>query len=111
MDLWHILVLAVVRHPLGTNWNRLHDTANYHELVRSVMGVHNRSDYYDQKIEFGYQNILDNVSLLDEELLQEVNQLIVEAGHQLLKKKKKKNPLSSRQIVMRWKRIYIFQQI
>lgn len=93
MDLWHILVLAVVRHTLGTNWDRLHDTANYHELVRSVMGVHNRSDYYDHKIEFGYQNILDNVSLLDEDLLQEVNQLIVEAGHQLLKKKEKEESL------------------
>jgi transposase, IS5 family len=87
MDLWHILVLAVVRHTLDTNWDRLHDTANYHELVRSVMGVHTTSTFYDEKIEFNYQNILDNVSLLDEALLEKVNQLIVEAGHQLLKKK------------------------
>jgi len=87
MDLWHILVLAVVRHTLDTNWDRLHDTANYHELVRSIMGVHTISTFYDEKVEFNYQNILDNVSLLDETLLQEVNQLIVAAGHQLLKKK------------------------
>jgi transposase, IS5 family len=87
MDLWHILVLAVVRHTLDTNWDRLHDTANYHELVRNIMGVHRTSTFYDEKIEFNYQNILDNVSLLDETLLQQVNQLIVEAGHQLLKKK------------------------
>jgi IS5 family transposase len=90
MDLWHILVLAVVRHTLDTNWDRLHDTANYHELVRSIMGVHTTSTFYNEKIEFNYQNILDNVSLLDETLLQKVNQLIVEAGHQLLKKKKKR---------------------
>lgn len=87
MDLWHISVLAVVRHTLDTNWDRLHDTANYHELVRSIMGVHTISTFYDEKVEFNYQNILDNVSLLDETLLQEVNQLIVAAGHQLLKKK------------------------
>ena len=87
MDLWHILVLAVVRHTLDTNWDRLHDTANYHELVRSIMGVHTTSTFYDERIEFNYQNILDNVSLLDETLLQKVNQLIVEAGHHLLKKK------------------------
>ena len=87
MDLWHILVLAVVRHTLDTNWDRLHDTANYHELVRNIMGVHRTSTFNDEKIEFNYQNILDNVSLLDETLLQQVNQLIVEAGHQLLKKK------------------------
>ena len=87
MDLWHILVLAVVRHTLNTNWDRLHDTANYHELVRSIMGVHATDAFYFEKIEFDYQNILDNVSLLDEEFLGEVNQLVVEAGHKLLKKK------------------------
>lgn len=86
MDLWHLFVLAVIRHTLDTNWDRLHDTANYHELVRSIMGVHG-STFYDEKIEFNYQNILDNVSLLDEKLLEEINQIVVEAGHQLIKKK------------------------
>ena len=86
MDLWHLFVLAVVRHTLDTNWDRLHDTANYHELVRSILGVHG-STFYDEKIEFNYQNILDNVSLLDEELLEQINQIVVEAGQQLLKKK------------------------
>ena len=87
MDLWHILVLAVVRHTLSTNWDRLEDNANHHELIRKVMGVHATTFLEDDKIEFGYQTILDNVSLLDEDLLAEVNQLVVEAGHSLLKKK------------------------
>lgn len=91
MDLWHMLVLAVVRHTLSTNWDRLEDMANYHELVRSIMGVHATAFIEHDKIEFGYQNILDNVQLIDEELLQQINQLIVEAGHSLLKKKTKKN--------------------
>lgn len=90
MDLWHIFVLAVVRHTLDTNWDRLHDTANYHELVRSIMGVHG-STFYDTKIEFNYQNILDNVSLLDDKLLEEINQIVVEAGHQLIKKKEEED--------------------
>jgi IS5 family transposase len=93
MDLWHILVLAVVRHTLDTNWDRLHDTANYHELVRSIMGVHATAFIEDEKTEFNYQTILDNVSLLDEALLEEVNQLIVQAGYQLLKKKEKEETL------------------
>lgn len=87
MDLWHILVLAVVRHTLGTNWDRLEDMANHHELIRKVMGVHATAFIEDDKIEFGYQTILDNVSVLDEALLAGVNQLVVEAGHSLLKKK------------------------
>lgn len=85
MDLWHLLVLAVIRHTLDTNWDRLQMIANYDELVRSILGVHG-STFYDEKIEFNYQNILDNVSLLDEKLLEEINNLVVEAGEQLLKK-------------------------
>lgn len=88
MDLWHILVLAVVRHTIGTNWDRLELMANYDLLVRQIMGVHCSGFLSDaEKIEFGYQTILDNVSLLDETLLEQVNQLVAEAGHQLLKKK------------------------
>jgi len=91
MDLWHILVLAVVRHTLSTNWDRLEDMANHHELIRKIMGVHATAFIEDDKIEFGYQTILDNVSLLDETVLAQINQLIVEAGYSLLKKKNPKH--------------------
>src|SRR5215213_9369250 len=75
MDLWHILVLAVVRHTIGTNWDRLEMMANYDELVRQIMGVHCTGFMSgDERVEFGYQTILDNVSQLDETLLGEVNQ-------------------------------------
>ncbi len=86
MDLWHILVLAVVRHTLSTNWDRLEHLANYDLLVRELLGVHS-TGFNDDKIEFAYQSILDNVQLIDEELLQQINLLIVQAGHSLLKKK------------------------
>lgn len=91
MDLWHILVLAVVRHTLSTNWDRLEYLANYDLLLRQTLGVHATAFIEDDKIEFGYQTILDNVSLLDETLLDQINQLIVEAGHSLLKKKRPKH--------------------
>jgi transposase, IS5 family len=87
MDLWHILVLAVVRHACGTNWDTLETWSNHHELVRRVMGVHATAFIEDEKIEFSYQTILDNVSLIDEALLQEINLLVVDAGHKLVKKK------------------------
>lgn len=93
MDLWHILVLAVVRHTLSTNWDRLEDMANHHELIRKIMGVHATAFIEDDKIEFGYQTILDNVSLLDETVLAQINELIIEAGHSLLKKKTKNSGL------------------
>jgi transposase, IS5 family len=87
MDLWHILVLAVVRHACGTNWDTLETWSNHHELVRRVMGVHASAFMEDEKIEFNYQSILDNVSLIDEALLKEINLLVVDAGHHLVKKK------------------------
>ena len=91
MDLWHILVLAVVRHTLSTNWDRLEYLANYDLLLRQTLGVHATAFIEDDKIEFGYQTILDNVSLLDETLLDQINQLIVEAGHSLLQTKRPKH--------------------
>ncbi len=36
---------------------------------------------------YEYQNIFDNVSLLDESLLKEINEVIVKAGHEVFKKK------------------------
>lgn len=87
MDLWHILVLAVVRHACSTNWDTLETWANHHELVRRVMGVHATAFIEDEKIEFNYQSILDNVSLLDEALLRDINELVADAGHKIVKKK------------------------
>ncbi len=87
MDLWHILVLAVVRHACNTNWDTLETWSNHHELIRRVMGVHATAFIGEEKIEFNYQSILDNVSLVDEALLKEINLLVVDAGHKLVKKK------------------------
>jgi IS5 family transposase len=87
MDLWHILVLAVVRHATNTNWDTLTIWANELKSVRQMLGVHNPVLDETNPIIFNYQTILDNASLVDEKLLYEINQLVVEAGHKLLKKK------------------------
>ena len=88
MDLWHILVLAVVRHTLDTNWDRLEHVANYDLLTRLILGIH-IDQWGAEKKEFSYQTIIDNVSLIDEVLLHQINQIVVEHGQILLKKKKK----------------------
>ena len=86
MDLWHILVLAVVRHTLSTNWDRMEDMAANHRLIRQVMGIHVEG-FGIEEIIYPYQTIVDNVSLIDEVVLQKINLLVVEHGHNLLKKK------------------------
>jgi hypothetical protein len=49
------------------------------------MGVERGFGY--ERHEFEYQNIVDNVSLLDDETVRELNQVIVEFGHEVFKKK------------------------
>jgi hypothetical protein len=90
MDLWQILVLAIVRHTLDTNWDRLEHVANYDILTRQILGVHT-SGFGVEQYEFSYQTIIDNVCLIDEEMLHEINQLVVKRGQILLKKKRRKN--------------------
>lgn len=87
MDLWHILVLAVVRHATSADWDSLHFWSNDMTTLRKIMGVHSKFDDEGKGITFGYQSIIDNVSLIDEELLYDLNQIVVDAGHQLVKKK------------------------
>lgn len=85
MDLWQAFVLSQVRHCLNCSFEQLAHIANYDKLVRLIMGVENVQGFENQEFEF--QTIFDNVSLIDEELLKDINDIIVEYGHQVLKKK------------------------
>ena len=85
MDLWQIFVLAQVRLCLNIGYDRLHYIANYDKLIRQLMGVETEFGY--EKKEFEYQNILDNVSLLDDKTVRELNEVIVAFGHSVFKKK------------------------
>jgi transposase, IS5 family len=85
MDLWHIFVLAQVRLCLNISYNRLHHLANNDKLLRSIMGVEKEFGY--DQIEFEYQNIYDNVSLLDDETIHQLNDIVLSFGHQVFKKK------------------------
>lgn len=85
MDLWQIFVLSQVRLCLSTNYDDLHHIANNDHLIRQIMGVEKGFGY--ERYEFEYQNIVDNVSLLDDETVRELNQVIVEFGHEVFKKK------------------------
>ena len=109
MDLWHILVLGVVRHTLNANWDRMEHIANYDRLLRQVLGIHTELIGMEEK-EFAYQTIVDNVSFMDETLLEQINQIVAEHGHKLFKKKKKSS-LNSRPTAMPWKPMSTFQRI
>jgi transposase, IS5 family len=85
MNLWQIFVLAQVRFCLNISYDRLHMMSNYDKLIRQLMGV--ETDFGYEKVEFEYQNILDNISLLDDETVKKLNDVIVSFGHSIFKKK------------------------
>jgi IS5 family transposase len=86
MDLWQIFVLSQVRLLKDLSYDDLHDLANNHALIRQIMGVEKGFGY--ERYEFEYQTVVDNVSLLDDETVRELNQVIIEFGHEVFKKKK-----------------------
>ncbi len=85
MDLWQIFVLSQVRLCQNISYDELHDLANNHTLIRQIMGIEKSFGY--QRYEFSYQNIIDNIGLLDDQTVEELNQIIVEFGHEVFKKK------------------------
>ena len=89
LDLWEIFVLGVVRLGLDANYDRLEDLANNHTSLRGILGVDSAHGFDGKKI-YGLQRLKDNVSLVDESVLQQINTLLVGAGHKLVKKKRKR---------------------
>ena len=84
MDLWRILVLGVIRLSCNWNYDKLQEIANNHKTLRLMLG-HSpllEADYY-----YALQTIKDNVSLFTVELFDRINQVVVDAGHVLVKKK------------------------
>lgn len=85
MSLWEIFVLGQVRLCMNISYDELHYKANYDSLLRGILGVVPTD--YSLGRQYEYQNIYDNVGLLDEQALKNINQVIVEAGHEVFKKK------------------------
>lgn len=85
MDLWQLFVLSQVRLCQNISYDELHYLSNHDSLIRQLMGVENTFGY--QKYQFSYQNIIDNVSLLDDQTVRKINEVIVAFGHEVFKKK------------------------
>ena len=82
MDLWHVLVLGVVRLGLDCNFDRMEHVANFDSLVREIMGLPG----FGTRLTFHHRTISDNICLVDEALLAEINALVVQHGLPILKK-------------------------
>ena len=82
MPLWTILVCGVIRLDLNCDYDRLHELVNQHNSIREMLGHGAFSE-----VRYHFQTLKDNVTLLTPELLDQINQLLVQAGHVLVKKR------------------------
>ena len=91
MDLWSIFILAQVRLCLNVSYDMLHNLADNHRSMRQLMGI--ERDFGYERIQYEYQNIYDNVTMLSDELITEINAVILEFGHSEVFKKKEDTAL------------------
>ena len=82
MQLWKILVLGCVRLGCNLDFDKLHNLANYHIQIREFL-FHPIDDRY----EYSLSSIRENIQMFTPEILDEISELVVKAGHKLIKKK------------------------
>lgn len=82
MDWWKILVLGSLRLNLNCDFDRLHELANEHRTIREMLG----HGFCDNDKQYSLQAIKDNVQLFTPSILDEINQVVVNAGLGLKKK-------------------------
>jgi hypothetical protein len=82
MTFWSIFVCGVIRLDLNIDYDRLHELVNQHNTIRQMLG-HGLFD----PTSYHFQTLKDNVTLFTPELLDKINQIVVDSGHELVKKK------------------------
>ena len=83
MSLWRIFVLGLLRQTINGDYDRLCNLANNHKELRLFLG-HGMIDSEDR---YCLQTVKDNVGNLGQEVLNQINRIIVEAGHNMLDKR------------------------
>lgn len=91
LTLWQIFVLAQFRLALNLDYDRLHYMVSSDTTIRQLLGIETETGF--DRIEIGYQRIIDNLHLLNEEMLKEINNVIVSFGHREVFKKKEAEAL------------------
>jgi hypothetical protein len=82
MTQWQMLVLGTWRLGLNADDDRIEELANQHRTVRQMLG---HSDWAEEK-RWSVQPLEDILRPFTPEVLDRINQVVVDAGHALVKK-------------------------
>ena len=79
MDLWKIFVLGLVRLCCDFDYDKLKEIADNHLKLRQMLG-HSIMDFDDQ---YPLQTLKDNLKCFTADVMDEINVIIVQFGHQI----------------------------
>lgn len=80
MDLWSILVLGTLRLSCNWDYDKLQEIANNHSTLRQMLG-HGLVDIAKR---YPRQTLCDNIRWFTQDILDDINRIIVQAGNQQL---------------------------
>ncbi|WP_422133767.1 MULTISPECIES: hypothetical protein [unclassified Endozoicomonas] len=83
MDPWRMLVFGALRLVINCDYDRLLELANEHGTHRKIPG---HGSYCEHQ--YKLQTLQDNISLFTPEILDQNNQVVVNAGRELVKKRR-----------------------
>ena len=83
MELWPILVLAVLKHGLDCDFDRLQELANQHRTLRKMLG---HVDWQNTGHQYNARTLINNLPLITPKTLSKVGQLVVTSEHEVAKK-------------------------
>lgn len=95
MNLWKILVLGTIRLNCNWDYDKVKEMADNHIKLRQMLG----HGIEDEDTTYALQTLRDNISLFTPEALDEINQVVVKAGHQLKGKKTQKTFLCMENVI------------
>ena len=86
MYLWNILVLGVIRLCCNWDYDKLVEIANNHKILRQILGHGIRVNNYeiDDENQYHLSTLKDNLPLLTTDILDQINQVVVNAGLEIL---------------------------
>ena len=82
MAQWKILVLGTLRLGLNADYDRIQELANQHATIRQMLGHGAWAD----ETRYSLPRLKENLRLFTPEILDRINQVVVRAGQQLVKK-------------------------
>ena len=80
MNLWTILVLGVLRLVCGWDFDKLTEIANNHITLRLMLG----NSPFGKPFRYALQTVKDNIKLFKPEILDKINQIAVNHGHDVI---------------------------